>query len=88
MPDRAICAAFYEPRARGGMIKLESRTIARRRDHIGYPEYCTMLVDDIYRECVCFFGVKEKNDYGVMEWKARATAFFPVMRLNGASVVN
>jgi hypothetical protein len=41
-----------------------------------------MLIDDHYRQCVCFLGVKELNDAGIMEWKARATAFFMVMQLN------
>jgi hypothetical protein len=39
-------------------------------------EYPSVLVDDNYRECVCFLCVETRNDYGVMTKEERATAFF------------
>ncbi len=42
----------------------------------GYPN---VIVDDEYRECICFLCVDERDENGVMQKQPRATAFLAAM---------
>lgn len=58
------------------------------RERIANGEYPNMLIDEQYRQCVCFLGVKEQNNVGAMAWKPRATGFFIAMPLNDTAWVH
>jgi len=67
---------------------LGAQSLAKLRERVANGDYPNVLVDNEYRECVCFLCVEEENDSGVKEKQARATGFFVTMPINEKCVAH